>query len=99
MCIRDRAWLLRQAASTARVKGHPLGERVYVPEPFLLQQKAELAARRLSCWQKTTPRPGHAQQLMVLIGEVKSIEPARAGHKLVLKHLPDAPLFLSLIHI
>lgn len=89
------AWLLRQAASTARVKGHPLGERVYVPEPFLLQQKAELAARRLSCWQKTAARPGHAQQLMVLIGEVKSIEPARGGHKLVLKHLPDAPLFLD----
>lgn len=32
---------------------------------------------------------------MILIGEVKAIEPARFGHKLVIKHLPDAPLMLD----
>lgn len=32
---------------------------------------------------------------MIAIGEVKAIEPARFGHKLVIKHLPDAPLMLE----
>jgi hypothetical protein len=32
---------------------------------------------------------------MMLIGELKAIEPARFGHKLVFKHLPDAPLMLD----
>ena len=89
------AWLLRQAAGTARAKGHPLSERVFVPEPFRLERKAEIAARRLNTWQRAAARPGRAQQLLVLIGEVKTIEAARYGHKIVFKHLPDAPLFLD----
>lgn len=89
------SWHLRQAAQTARAKGHPLAERLYLPEPFRLERKAELAARRLAAWQGAAPRPGRVQQLMILIGEVKAIEPARYGHKLVVKHLPDAPLFLD----
>jgi hypothetical protein len=32
---------------------------------------------------------------VILIGELKAIEPARFGHKLVIKHLPDAPLMLD----
>lgn len=30
-----------------------------------------------------------------LIGELKDIDPARFGHKLVIKHLPDAPLMVD----
>ena len=89
------AWLLRQAAGTARAKGHPLSERIFVPEPFRLERKAQIAARRLNTWQRAAARPGRAQQLLVLIGEVKTIEAARYGHKIVFKHLPDAPLFLD----
>lgn len=89
------AWLLRQAAGTARAKGHPLSERIFVPEPFRLERKAEIAARRLNTWQRAAARPGRAQQLLVMIGEVKTIEAARYGQKIVFKHLPDAPLFLD----
>lgn len=89
------AALLGQTAGAARAKGHPLTERLYVPEPFRLDRKAEIAARRLNAWQRAVARRGQTQQLMVLIAEVKAIEPARFGHKLVLKHLPDAPLFLA----
>lgn len=34
------AWLLRQAISAAHAKGHPLTERVYLPEPFRVEQRA-----------------------------------------------------------
>ena len=54
-----------------------------------------MAAKRLNQWQKASARPGHRQQLMVLIAEIKAIDAARYGHKMVLKHLPDAPLFLD----
>ena len=33
------AWLLRRAAATARTKGGPLAERVYIPEPFRLEHR------------------------------------------------------------
>lgn len=89
------AWLLRQAAATARAKGDPLTERLYIPEPFRVERKAEIAARRLNRWQKAAARPGRVQQLMVLVAELKAIEPARYGHQMVLKHMPDAPLFLD----
>jgi hypothetical protein len=89
------AWLLRQTAATTRAKGDQLIERLYVPEPFRLDHKAEIAARRLRCWQKAAARPGRVQQLMVLIAEAKAIEPARFGHRMILKHVPDAPLFLN----
>lgn len=32
---------------------------------------------------------------MLLLGEVKQIEPARFGQKLLVKHLPDCPLMLN----
>ena len=34
-------------------------------------------------------------QLMLVVGEVKDIAPARFGHKIVLKHLPDFPLMAA----
>ena len=91
------AWHLRHAAE---VQGPPVRGRVYVPEPFRLDRKAEITARRvtawrLAAWRQAAHRPGRPQQLMVIIAEVKAIGPARFGHKLVLKHLPDAPLFLD----
>ena len=32
---------------------------------------------------------------MLIVGELKEIAPARYGHKLVVKHLPDCPLMLN----
>jgi hypothetical protein len=88
------SWYLRQAARGKFTKGKPLATRLYVPEPFNAEKKTEIAARRLSAW---TPLQHHgsAQQFMMLIGELKAIDPARPGHKLVIKHLPDAPLMVD----
>jgi hypothetical protein len=88
------SWYLRQAARGKFTKGKPLATRLYVPEPFNAEKKTEIAARRLSAW-APMQQHGSAQQFMMLIGELKSIDPARFGHKLVIKHLPDAPLMVN----
>lgn len=88
------SWYLRQAARGKFTKGKPLATRLYVPEPFNAEKKTEIAARRLSAW-APMQQHGTSQQFMMLIGELKAIDPARFGHKLVVKHLPDAPLMVD----
>jgi hypothetical protein len=41
------------------------------------------------------PHPGQPQRLLLMIAEVKEITPARVGHRMIIKHLPDLPLWLS----
>lgn len=89
------SWHLRQAARGKFTKGQPLATRLYIPEPFTAAKKTEIAARRLSAWAPLQPASGTAQPFMMLIGELKNIEPARFGHKLIIKHLPDAPLMID----
>jgi hypothetical protein len=88
------SWYLRRAARGKFTKGRPLATKLYVPEPFNVEKKTEIAARRLSAW-APMQQYGSSQQFMMLIGELKAIDPARAGHKLVIKHLPDAPLMID----
>ncbi|MEV5003926.1 DUF1173 domain-containing protein [Nocardioides sp. LML1-1-1.1] len=88
------SWYLRQAARGKFTKGKPLATRLYVPEPFNAEKKTDIAARRLSAW-APMQQHGTAQQFMMLIGEFKAIAPARFGHKLVIKHMPDAPLMVD----
>lgn len=90
------SWHLRQAARTKLTKGTPLAAKLYVPEPFDLDRKAEITARRLTAWSPARAQKGSkTTQLMMLVGEVKEIAPSRFGHKLVIKHMPDAPVMLA----
>ena len=88
------SWYLRRAARGKFTKGKPLATKLYVPEPFNREKKTEIAARRLSAW-APMQQHGASQQFMMLIGELKAIDPARFGHKLVIRHLPDAPLMVD----
>lgn len=88
------SWHLRQAARGKLIRGKPLTTRLFIPEPFNAEHKAELAAKRLSAWAPAR-RAGRATAFMILAGEVKTIEDARFGHRLVIKHLPDAPFMLE----
>lgn len=90
------SWHLTQAARDKATKGMPLGSRLFVPAPFVADRKAELAAARMKAWAPARKKKGSTTtQLMMLIAEVKEIGPTRFGHKLVCKHLPDAPLMLA----
>ena len=85
-------WHLLQAAARMLARGEPLAQRLYVPEVFSVEQREAIHARRAAQWAQATQaaqQPGQPQPLMLLIGEVKEIVPARYGHKAVIKHVPD----------
>ena len=80
---------LLQAAEHKLARGDALRARLYVPEPFSVDERDAINARRLAQWQHAVAAPGKPQHLMLLIGEVKEIVPARYGFKAVVKHMPD----------
>jgi hypothetical protein len=86
---------LLQAAEHKLALGGALGARLYVPEPFSVEERAAINARRLAQWQRAAAPPGKPQQLMLLIGEVKEILPAGFGFKAIVKHSPDQAFLLD----
>lgn len=86
---------LLQAAEPKIARGDALRTRLYVPEPFSVEQRDALTARRVAQWNHAVATPGKPQHLMLLIGEVKEIVPARYGYKAVIKHMPDQAFALD----
>lgn len=80
---------LLQAAEHKIARGDALRARLYVPEVFSVEERDAINARRLAQWRHAVAVPGKPQHLMLLIGEVKEIVPARYGYKAVVKHVPD----------
>jgi hypothetical protein len=86
---------LLSAAEDKNARGHSLRSRLYIPEPFSVEQRDAINVRRLAQWSQAHSEPGQPQRLMLLIGEVKDIAPARYGFKAVLKHVPDQAFSLD----
>ncbi|MEO8921823.1 MAG: DUF1173 domain-containing protein [Caldimonas sp.] len=86
---------LLHAAADKTAKGFSLTDILFIPESFSMEHKSEIEARRIAKLARTAMATQGGHQLMLLIGEVKSMEPARYGHKIVIKHLPDMPLLLA----
>jgi hypothetical protein len=86
---------LLDAADHMVVRGDPLRARLYIPEPFSVETRDVISARRLSHWSRALPRPGQPAQRLLLIAEVKEIVSARYGYKTVIKHLPDQAFALD----
>jgi hypothetical protein len=80
---------LLQAAANKIARGDTLRSRLYIPEVFSVDQRDAIGARRATQWSSAIAKPGKPLRLMLLIGEVKEIVPARYGFKAVLKHVPD----------
>lgn len=93
---------LLAAAEDKIVCGASLGSKLYVPEPFSVEERAAADARRELFWFQAIARTGGHQPLLLLVAEVKRIEPARFGHRLLIKQLPDtafsidAPLYAAM---
>jgi hypothetical protein len=83
------------AAENKVARGEALQSRLYIPEPFSIERRDALNARRVAQWSHALATPGKAQHLMLLIGEVKEIVPARYGYKAVIKHVPDQAFALD----
>jgi hypothetical protein len=87
---------LLQAAQSKSAKRHDLSELLFVPEPFVLDRKDEIAHRRHAQFARVMNSKGNSRQLMVCIGEVKEkMSPSRYGYRAVLKHLPDCHFMLD----
>ena len=83
------------AAQNKIARSGALGSRLYVPEVFSVEQRDAINARRVAQWATAFAAPGKPQQLMLLIGEVKEIVPARYGQKAVIKHVPDQAFLID----
>jgi hypothetical protein len=71
------------------VKGGPLSEILFVPEPFRAADKAAIEQRRTAALVPALPPKSGPRKLMILVGEVKDFAPTRSGHRLIVKHMPD----------
>lgn len=83
---------LMSAAVNCRNGGNNFGQSLFIPEMFRLEERDEILQRRES---QLLPVKSSRDKIMVVIAEVKSIEGARFGEKVVLKHLPDWPFMLD----
>jgi hypothetical protein len=88
-------WHLREAARQMTVKGGMLSDVLFAPEPFRSADKAAIEQRRAMAMAPALPPRSGPRKLMILLGEVKDISPARAGHRLIVKHMPDFPFMLN----
>ena len=95
-----RSWFvvrarLLEAAANKLAKGDALDSMLFVPEQFSVDRKDEILGRRLEKLRRLAEPAKGPRKLMIMVAEVKHIEPSRYGHKFVLKHLPDMPLMLA----
>ncbi|MFF3569239.1 DUF1173 family protein [Nocardia jiangxiensis] len=87
-----RSRIQRAADDKIIINRKPLTEYLYLPETFSSTHKPEIAARRAVALQRLTDTSANTK-LMLLIGEVKDLRPARFGRNAVIvKHLPDFPI-------
>ena len=88
-------WHLLEAAQQMTLKGGMLSDVLFVPEPFRAPDKAAIEQRRAVTLAPALPPRSGPRKLMILLGEAKDISPARTGHRLVVKHMPDFPFMLD----
>jgi Protein of unknown function (DUF1173) len=86
---------LLEAAEGKTAKGKALSDVLFIPEMFNVERDAEIARRRIAFMSPTAASEGARRSLMMLIGEVKEIAPARFGHRMVVRHLPKFPFLLN----
>lgn len=85
---------LSEAAHEIVVKGEPMSDRLYVPEPFNEPGKAEAAKRRRDKLAVLRPHDGEAP-LALVVGELKTAETTGQGRRVWIRHMPDAPLLAT----
>lgn len=85
---------LMLAAQNKMSRKLPLAESLLIPEQFSLDHKDEIIARRRKSMAKLKTQ-GNKTPMGIIIGEVKAIDEARYGHKMVIKHMPDTPVYMD----
>jgi len=86
---------IHAAVRDKATKGFPLAEILYVPEPFRVEAKDEIAARRLAALSKITSGEQGKRRLMLLLAELKELQRTQYGYNLIARHMPDFPLLMD----
>ncbi|MER8779626.1 DUF1173 domain-containing protein, partial [Mesorhizobium sp. M0977] len=88
-------WHLLEAAGQMTVRGGSLADILFVPEPFRAENKQAIENRRNAVLGTALPPKSGPRKLLVLVGEMKEMVPARSGQKLVIRHLPGFPFMID----
>ncbi|WP_457155947.1 DUF1173 family protein, partial [Mesorhizobium sp. P5_C1] len=66
-----------------------------MPEPFRAENRQAIEQRRNAVLGSALPPKSGPRKLLVLVGEMKEMVPARSGQKLVIRHLPGFPFIIE----
>lgn len=87
---------LSEAARGVLLKGVTLDERLYVPEPFRAERKDEIGERRRRKLALLLSPEGAVQfKMAILFGEYNGSEATNFGRRIIVKHMPDVPLYIE----
>jgi Protein of unknown function (DUF1173) len=87
---------LSEAARGVTIKGASLDERLYVPEPFRVELKEEIGERRRKKLALLlSPDDAVQFKMAIIVGEYNGSEPTAFGRRIVVKHMPDVPLYIE----
>jgi len=83
-----RKYLLA-SADKKRCRDGALTQWLYLPEVWDETQRVAIATRRRGLFLSIATARRATRKLLLLLGEVRLLEPGRYGHRLVVKHAPD----------
>lgn len=87
---------LSEAARGVLLKGATLDERLYVPEPFRAECKGEIGERRRKKLALlSSPEEAVQFKMAILVGEYNGSEATNFGRRIVVRHMPDVPLYIE----
>lgn len=86
---------LMEVAQRASTKAGQLAGTLFVPPPFTVEKKDELAAARRKFMHPLHPVKGKPIPLGLIVAEYKSDEPTQYGRRIRFKHLPDFAFFMD----
>lgn len=87
---------LQEAAKGVVLKGSTLDEKLFVPEPFRVEFRDEIAdRRRRKLAALTSPENASSFKMGLLVGQYNGSEPTHQGRRIIVKHMPDSPLFID----
>jgi hypothetical protein len=84
------------AASEIEAKGMRLSDRLFIPEPYSLDQASEIAGRRAQAMAiLLSPDSDASFRLMLVMSELKEFSATEVDYRIVLRHMPDCPLYME----
>ena len=87
---------LSEAAKGVLLKGTMLDERLYVPEPFRTEFKAQIGERRRKKLALLmSPEDAVQFKMAILVGEYNGSEPTSFGRRIIIRHIPDVALYIE----